>query len=97
MTMQTVTLNGSLTIERVAEIKALMQIALTDHTGTEAIEVDLATVGEFDAAGLQLLMAFALAAKSAGTYVKLCNTSDAIDAVLTLYGVRNRFAEEEAA
>ncbi len=92
--MTSVTLEGPLTIERVAGLQAEWQGALDTHDG--AIALDLHGVDEFDGAGLQLLLALAGAAAEAGAALTLQRVPPAVAATLARFGAAHRFSLTEA-
>ncbi|WP_395702306.1 lipid asymmetry maintenance protein MlaB [Aquabacterium sp.] len=85
-------ITGEMTIYRAAELKPLLLQALADGDGAP-IEIDLAEVSEFDAAGLQLLMAAKTAATAAGRALRLQGHSPAVLDVFELLDVAAFFGD----
>lgn len=73
-----VAIDGEVTIATVAEIKALLADAVTQH---EETEIDLGGVEEIDTAGLQVMLA---AKRCEGRKVRFVNHSEAVLQVLEL-------------
>lgn len=95
-----VALAGELTIDRVAQIKTILQQGLAAAKAAHTpMRLDLSAVIECDGAGLQLLLALAKAARVANANIELQGTPPKIAAIFDSYGVAGHFtaAAREAA
>lgn len=95
--MTVIPLRDNLSIECVAALHQQLGQALTEHSGTAALTLDLAEVAEWDGAGLQLLLALAQAAAQAGQAVVLRSPPATLEQTLQQYGLAARFQYEVAA
>lgn len=93
-------LEGELTIYQVAQVKPLLQEALSNSKAALApLRLDMSAVTECDGAGLQLLLALARAAIADNARVELQKVPPNIAAIFERYGVSGHFtmATEEVA
>lgn len=86
-------LAGELTIERIAQVKTILQQSLAAAKAAHTpLRLDLTAVIECDGAGLQLLLALAKAAHAANANIELQGTPPKIAALFDSYGVAGQFA-----
>jgi len=88
--VHTLRIEGELTIYRAAELK---QTLLDAVAAQPVVEVDLSAVGEFDTAGLQLLMLAKRSAKAAERELRLVGHSPAVLDVLQLFDLAAFFGD----
>lgn len=87
-------IDGELTIRNAIATRDRLLAALADN---RELEVDLAGVGEFDSAGVQLLVAARKSASAAGKILRLADPSPAIVEVLDFLGLNGQLAGNERA
>lgn len=87
--------SGDMTIYTVAEIKGHLLKALRGDM--KAINLDLSVVGEFDTAGLQLLMALKREADAIGKSFRIVRHSSVTSAVFRTYNIGGYFSNRTAA
>ncbi|MGR9012128.1 MAG: STAS domain-containing protein [Gammaproteobacteria bacterium] len=85
-----VVIEGELTIYTVLEWKDKL---MTDLPSSEELELDLSGVGEFDAAGLQLLVMIKQEATTSGKVLKITGHSPAVVDLLDLSGLVGFFGD----
>jgi anti-anti-sigma factor len=83
-----VAIAGELTIQNAASVRAQLLVALRDGG---VVEIDLTEVGEFDSAGLQLLVAARKSAEIAGKRLQLAGPSPAVAEVLEFLAMLDEF------
>jgi anti-sigma B factor antagonist len=83
-TPNTLTLDGTLTIHRAAELHALMRTQLDAGVS----RIDLAAVTECDAAGVQLLLALRRSLEASGQRLHIDAASPAVHEALTRCGLQ---------
>ena len=88
--MSSLRIEGELTIYRAAELKQTLLAAVAEHA---ELEVDLSQVGEFDSAGLQLLLLAKREAAAAGRTLRLVDHSPAVVEVLDLFDLVAHFGD----
>ena len=79
---------GELTIYGAVEFRDALMKAMT---GAGALDIDLSQTGEIDSAGLQMLVAAAAEASSAGRPLRLVAPSAAVMEALSLVNLAGRF------
>ena len=84
-------IQGDMTVYSAAELKPALLSALP--VASEVERLDLAGVGEFDCAGLQLLLASLRRASADGTPLRIVAASAAVREVLKLCGRTDLLAE----
>ena len=93
--MNMIEIDGSFTIERVAELQATLREAMSLDNSSATLGLRLSGVQEFDGAGLQLLLACAAALGKNGRQLELCDVTPALQAVLRQYQLLDRFILRE--
>lgn len=88
--MNSLRIEGELTIYRAAELKQTLLAAVAEHA---ELEVDLSQVSEFDSAGLQLLLLAKREAGAAGRTLRLVDHSPAVVEVLDLFDLVAHFGD----
>lgn len=92
-TLPPVALEGELTIYQVAQVKVFLQQAFAAANAERApLRLNMSAVTECDGAGLQLLLALALAAYATDAPIELLETPTKIAAIFHSYGVAGHFA-----
>lgn len=92
MSSQLLTIESALTIENCAAIHAQMCGMLNGFEANGPLTLDLGSVTEFDAAGLQLLLVFAQAGQQRGVTLQLNRLPQKIADVLLRYNVSHCFS-----
>jgi anti-anti-sigma factor len=85
MTPHTLSLGGDLTILRAAELRETLLARLAQ--APRVLALDLAEVGDFDSAGVQLLLATRRALDEAGAQLAIVAASPTVRASLALFGL----------
>jgi len=88
--MQTLAIDGELSIYRAAELRESLQSALAAGNG---LELDLSGVSELDSAGVQLLMAAKKTALSTGQELHLVAHSPAVLEVFETLDLAGHFGD----
>lgn len=78
------------------EVSALQRDILTSDALQSSWQFDLSAVIEIDSAGLQLLLYFANQLEAHQHSLTLCNIPDAIQDIIDLAGLHERFIGESA-
>ena len=96
--MSRVQIDGELSIYQVANLKPQLQQALQQCKHAQlALEIDLSGMTECDGAGLQLLLSVSNSAGEYGLPIHLLGTSVAMNDLLAMYGLSNRFISNPTA
>jgi anti-anti-sigma factor len=87
-TVSRLAVEGDLTIQTAAATRERLLLALD---GSDVIEIDLSGVGEFDSAGLQLLVAMKKSATAAGKQMRLMTPGRSVMDALEFLAVVDDF------
>ena len=90
--MNTIALDGELTIYRAAELKELL-LSAVGKAGEAGLEVNLSAVTEFDTSGLQVLMLAKKVARHQQRELRLVEHSPAVLEVFELLNVAAHFGD----
>mgnify|MGYP000984447182 CR=1 FL=1 len=84
-----VAITGDLTIRNAATTREQLLAALDNN---DVVDIDLGGVGDFDSAGLQLLIAARKSAAGAGKHLRFSSVGRSVADVLDLYGLMDALA-----